>query len=679
MLTDPQAVAAIIAAIITTAATIAIAVLPGVIRHIRHRHEDGKQRPGDMQQHVKHYCENLQQSPRIVQLQVLDMPQPVNIKDVYVQLRVYTNQWLSYKLDEDLRQAEIEQDPASLIAAVKHSQEQRLQEEIDINQAIRQYRHIVIVGDPGVGKTTLLKHLTIKSTRGELWECPRIPIYLELSMFNTDMYTNLLDLVVEQWHQYDDMPDTMLRSYLEQAMDKGDILLLIDGLDETAVGSSKEQSEQAYMHTLRSIQVLVDRFPRTHVIVTVRKATYRSQYWPRLQGFNEMEIGEFTSDAIHKFIRNWFEAANIDNAERFIRDLTSLLRRNSRLEELASNPLLLSLIVVVYKQHLELPENRAMLYERCVATILTRWDAMRSKIRRRIFQTDHKLMLCKEIAWHFHENGMRYFPENELLDVIARFLPTINLEPDQNREILDEIMQVHGLIKAQAQNLYGFSHMTFQEYFAALYIKDGLHGNGQSLLDTLIAHVDKSWWEEVLQLYASITPDAGPLLEKLLEHCQSSDLCESLFHTNLLRAGRCLETNPVVKDNQLRERIVDQLFSILQATPYASLQREIAITLTRIGGRAVNQRLLQMLSPIPQKTINLEISTHIADALGHSSDQRVTSSLLTLLNNKQVNQQVRAHVALALGQLGEYYPHVRKNILAQLTDMEEDWYVRLRL
>jgi hypothetical protein len=74
-----------------------------------------------------------------------------------------------------------------------------------------------------------------------------------------------------------------------------------------------------------------------------------------------------------------------------------------------------------------------MVSKECVDTLLTKWDAKRNIRRRREFKPEHKRQLLATIAWHFHREGRRYFPENELLEVIAGFLPTVHLLPDQSR------------------------------------------------------------------------------------------------------------------------------------------------------------------------------------------------------------------------------------------------------
>jgi len=60
--------------------------------------------------------------------------------------------------------------------------------------------------------------------------------------------------------------------------------------------------------------------------------------------------------------------------------------------------------------------------------------------------------VLEEVAWHFHLKGEHYFPESELLEVIAAFLPAVGLQAEQNGQLLDEITAENGLLKEQARD-----------------------------------------------------------------------------------------------------------------------------------------------------------------------------------------------------------------------------------
>src|SRR2546430_16745767 len=106
-----------------------------------------------------------------------------------------------------------------------------------------------------------------------------------------------------------------------------------------------------------------------------------------------------------------------------------------------------------------------------------------------------KLIRLKVIAWHFHGKRQRFFTEHDLLQVIAEFLPAINVPAARNNDILQEIESELGVLKEQAMGWYGFLHLTLQEYFAAEYIID------HQKYEELLRHRADPWREEVLLFY----------------------------------------------------------------------------------------------------------------------------------------------------------------------------------
>src|SRR5205807_1504378 len=187
------------------------------------------------------------------------------------------------------------------------------------------------------------------------------------------------------------------------------------------------------------------------------------------------------------------------------------------------------------------------------------WDTSRDLRRRRRFRTEHKQQLLTEIAWHFHQQGRRYFPEDELLRIIADFLPTVNQLPEESKAILNEIEEENGLLKEQAHGWHGFLHLTLQEYLIAQHLASMPGG-----LDELLKHCGDPWWEEVMLLYAGSVSDAGPLLHALLKMEKKQWFWKDIFHTHLLWAGQCLTTKPRLVQRTLRDEIVARFFALLR-------------------------------------------------------------------------------------------------------------------
>ena len=90
-----------------------------------------------------------------------------------------------------------------------------------------------------------------------------------------------------------------------------------------------------------------------------------------LSGFTQLEVLDFRREDIEQFIRSWFDFRPKPSQYATAADLQVCLARTPRIQALAANPLLLSLIVLVYEEQLDLPDRRAELYSRCIETLLT--------------------------------------------------------------------------------------------------------------------------------------------------------------------------------------------------------------------------------------------------------------------------------------------------------------------
>uniref|UniRef100_UPI000A5B8F8F SCO5717 family growth-regulating ATPase n=1 Tax=Streptomyces niveiscabiei TaxID=164115 RepID=UPI000A5B8F8F len=429
------------------------------------------------------YCARLVQE--LSTLKILDMSRPLRLERLYVQVGVQEQQPLRFLSGDELDREEAHsaldatgafsidhhppawytqnsEDPGESRARAERARAAQARVAAEVRaaathtyipvDALNRYRRIVVVGDPGAGKTTMLRHLALRLAT----DTSQLPAYVELFRFVESGNPSLLDYLADHWSDHYGFDGA--RDYLTDKLADGTAVLLLDGLDEVLGGENAQDAENAYRRVTAEIARLATRFPRALIATTCRRQGWRGG----LPQFQVLEALDFEWPQIETFVANWFGTTDRRRA-----GLVRALSANGRLQTLAANPLLLSLIAIVYERDLELPERRAALYQRCVEVLLREWDAHREITRYSRFTTDRKQDLLKELARHYHQRGLRYFPEDDLLDQIDRFLPTIDLDPADSRTILDEISTQYGLLKPQAHGWYGFLHLTLQEHFTA--------------------------------------------------------------------------------------------------------------------------------------------------------------------------------------------------------------------
>ena len=600
-------------------------------------------------QYALDYRDKLVQELR--NLRILDMVQPLDLERTYVRLKVQEEQPLRYADAEEM-DALAKSDPNLLLELTEDRLAREAEDSFPPEEAIKRNRHLVVLGDPGAGKTTMLKYLCLLSARAKASGLSDFPMFVTLNRYAISPHDDLMDFIVDDIAERYGFPQ--LRPYLEKRLEDGSVLLLLDGLDEVTVGSP-EEAETIYHRTANEINRLVTRYPKCPTVVTSRRAGWKGLLAP---SFVVMAVLDFTWEDIQRFVNNWFgEGSNR------ARDLLKALAQQVRMRALAANPLLLSLIAIVFQRDLELPERRARLYERCAQVLLTEWDAHRSIRRASRFTTDRKRDLLEDIALHFHCQGARYFPKDELLEVITEYLPSIDISVEQAPLVLDEISAQHGLLKEQAAEWYGFLHLTLQEYFAAVSIDKG------NRLDLALAHLHEPWWEEVVLLLAGMLKDATPLLEGIL-----SDR-DDIFFSNLLLAGRCLAGTPRIDRSGLREQIIAGLKTLIEDEKQHWLPRTQAVrTLSEADEERSSEYSLAILR---NQELHWQVRAAAADALGASRRKAVVPGLLDLLSDEQVDRNIRERIADALIDLCD--ESEIPQLLGLLSDQSIDPEIRSRV
>jgi HEAT repeat protein len=516
-----------------------------------------------------------------------------------------------------------------------------------------------------------------------------------------------------------------LRPYLEERLEEGSVLFLLDGLDEANVGdhsaepfvprsvlspstslgidsvealrtegltTKPQEAEATYRHVVGQINVLAARYPNCPMVVTVRRGSWKGLLAAR---FHTVELLEFNRGDIQRFIVNWFGASS-DRA----RDLQDALSQNPRMGALATNPLLLSLMALVFEQDRKLPEGRAGLYGRSVELLLNTAD------RKNLPDTEHKRRLLEEVALHFHLRRVLLLSEDELRGIIAAFnelrspisrrkqkgtvdipaeqVPTPPSAPplttrrsagqDSGQALLraglEEISSLHGLLQERISGWVGFPHPTWQEYFAAAAISKG----GQ--LEWVLEGLHDPWWEGTALFLAGVLEDATPLLEGIL--AQEEDI----FHSNLLLAGRCLAVCGLASTPQVEEvglDIIEELRGLVEGGYHRLLQRQAISVLAEIGGEAVVSFFVALLR---REEIDLNVRAEVAKILGslrpfghaQDRDKSMVLDLLAFLTDEKLAPSVRRNIAEALGSLGD--ESVIPPLLALLPDETVDPSVR---
>ena len=237
---------------------------------------------------------------------------------------------------------------------------------------------LAIIGAPGSGKTTLLRH-----TAGRLCRVSRhrgLPVLLMLRE-SAALITKEPDIglpaVINA--QIDGLLGPAPSGWFQQRLASGRCVVMFDGLDEVALQEHRQG-------VVDWVDRQIARYPDNDYLITSRPHGY--QEYP-LERATVLQVRRFTPTQISRFVRGWYlavERYSTGSSDEFVEqkameesdNLLSRLNSTPALAELASNPLLLTMIANVHRYRGALPGTRAELYaEMCVVLLGRRQQAKR--------------------------------------------------------------------------------------------------------------------------------------------------------------------------------------------------------------------------------------------------------------------------------------------------------------
>ncbi|KPA11860.1 signal transduction protein, partial [Candidatus Magnetomorum sp. HK-1] len=385
----------------------------------------------------------------------------------------------------------------------RESQKKEEPEFLRIIEAAAIYRQMVVLGDPGSGKSTFVNHLCVCLAaygleQSEFWlkripgwprdESSLIPVPVVLRDFARQFSNQQLDadpchLCDFIYSRLDAQKLTFVKQALNDALENGQAIILLDGLDEVP-----NKTQRSFIRD--TIIAFSNRYPHCRMIVTCRVLSYQDPAW-QLDHFPSFELAPFNSQMIDDFIQAWYSelsrltVVKPENSDDLANRLKQAVRRPD-LWNLASNPLLLTVMSLVHTHKQRLPDARSLLYEESVDILLWRWEQIKTGGKDETHgltqllrdqgrsELDLKKVLW-ELAFEAHKKGGGN--SNKILSDIGELdlqQALTKLHTTKSRDwaytIINKIKMRAGLLIEREQAVYTFPHRTFQEYLAGSYL-----------------------------------------------------------------------------------------------------------------------------------------------------------------------------------------------------------------
>jgi hypothetical protein len=235
---------------------------------------------------------------------------------------------------------------------------------IPLQEALLAHRKLLVVGDPGSGKSTFLKRVTFQLCN-EYAGGGRLPVRIEAAVLSTyvarqqEQKLGPADPASPEWipmfagAQCEEKNRGLGADYFRARLKAGGCDVLIDGLDETPDESSRER-------LAKLIRGAAAAFDTCRFVVTSRP-----EGKVPIPGFEEAPIADLEPEAIRAFLAKLAKQlyANDEARERTFREeLEAAVNGRREIRKMTRNPVMLTALAVLQHNHVKLPEKRVDLY-----------------------------------------------------------------------------------------------------------------------------------------------------------------------------------------------------------------------------------------------------------------------------------------------------------------------------
>jgi len=385
------------------------------------------------------------------------------------------------------------------------------------DMAARQ-RRLVILGDPGSGKSTFVHHLVSLLAGARLGKVPAeqvqpfgglTPVLITLRELAPQLGgLGLAEPLSDRQRQavvkvVEDYLAAELERYecagalprLKTDLRKSACLLALDGLDEVPC--------DLRLAVRLAVAALLDRWNPARLLITCRVRSYEGQV---LAGLPTCTLAPLGKDKIEAFCRDWYQAQSElgrfskDEAAQRSADLAQVAR--GELGELAANPMLLTTMALIHQREIRLPKQRVRLYTLAVDILLRRWQQGKAGMPEALgaFLSDDRRLrdAMQRLAYEAHaagcaNRGLAELGRGRALELLD--LPAYLGNAGAAAEFLDYVDQRAGLLVGRGgvlghPTVYTFPHRTFQEYLAGCYLFGGRARDAEERLRPLAGQAE---------------------------------------------------------------------------------------------------------------------------------------------------------------------------------------------
>lgn len=372
------------------------------------------------------------------------------------------------------------------------------------DQALATDRRVLLRGEAGSGKTTLIQWLAVSTARQDLpdrmeYLYDRIPFVLPLRTLTRhgERLPAPKDFLAATGCP---LAGTQPTGWEHRVLVAGRGLILIDGIDGIDEIPDRERER-----TRRWLQDLIETYDGDNRWLVTSRPSAVDQGWLAEDGFTGLTLSAMGPADIATFIGRWHDAARVgvDDAadlDRLEAQLLTAVRTEPDLGRLAVNPLMCGLICALHRDRRGyLPHGRKDLYEAALSMLLSRRDRERDMTGPDLAD-DPQLDVLQRLAYWLIRNGRTEMDRSRARDIIGRALPAVPevAELGDAETVFEYFLQRSGLLREPAPDTVDFIHRTFQDFLGArAVLEEGDFG-------LLVAHAADDQWADVIRMAVAL-------------------------------------------------------------------------------------------------------------------------------------------------------------------------------
>ncbi|WP_080990253.1 NACHT domain-containing protein [Comamonas testosteroni] len=337
--------------------------------------------------------------------------------------------------------------------------------------------NLIIEGIVGQGKSIFLRHLSTSEIRSN--QSNGFPIFIELSALSEK---NSLEVAIKNYLE-DVNIDGFEDETFNYVMSSGNFILLLDAFDEL--------DEKIVKETYLQIERYADRYEKTKIIVTSRP----SSEIQKSTKFKILKLASLSEADYTPFL------SKLGLPAVFIAEIKTSIRNSpSKIADLITTPLMLTLVVLAYKSVKKIPDNLPDFFEVLFKCVFSGHDNAKPYIKRNIATnlSEKKLQELFEAFCFFCLKGKttRSLSTTQFDSFFESSRKALAVDNCESVDFRHDMHKVACLILPDGFENWVFLHKSVMEYYAASFVKK----SNETFAERFYKYVmkDNSSWLEVL-------------------------------------------------------------------------------------------------------------------------------------------------------------------------------------